>query len=311
MFDKNQWRNTVKIILDTDMGPDCDDAGALALLHVLENLGEASILAVMHCTSSIWGAGCIDAINTYYKRSEIPIGTLKKSGFLVGESYNKYNRFICRNFPNKYPEGKNIPDAIKLYRSILSKQPDKNVTITAIGPLTNLAELLRSRPDEISPLSGCELINKKVRLMVAMGGNFPEGKEWNFEMDVLAAQYVTENWPTQMIFSGFEIGEKIFTGGVLEKQSPDANPVKSAYRLFTGGVSRMSWDLTAVLYAVRGLQDNWECEVSGNVTIDRLGHNKWLPDKNGRIGYLKQKKDPNQIAKELDELLGRNCVNRI
>ena len=69
-------KGAVKIILDTDMGPDCDDAGALALLHKLEKLGEAEILAVMHCTSSIWGPGCIDAINTYYKRPDIPIGTL-------------------------------------------------------------------------------------------------------------------------------------------------------------------------------------------------------------------------------------------
>lgn len=35
-----------KIIIDTDIGWDCDDAGALALIHSLCNKGEAELLAV-------------------------------------------------------------------------------------------------------------------------------------------------------------------------------------------------------------------------------------------------------------------------
>ena len=55
-----------KIILDTDMGPDCDDAGALAVLHALADRGKASILGVMYCTSIPTGPACIDAINRFY-----------------------------------------------------------------------------------------------------------------------------------------------------------------------------------------------------------------------------------------------------
>ena len=79
----------VPVILDTDIGPDCDDVAAVALLHGLVNRGEARLLAMMCCISSDWGAPCLDALNTYYGRPEIPVGTLKERGFLDGKSYNE------------------------------------------------------------------------------------------------------------------------------------------------------------------------------------------------------------------------------
>ena len=57
---------SIPIILDTDIGPDCDDVGAISVLHALANNGETEILGIMCCTSSQWGAPCINAIKTYY-----------------------------------------------------------------------------------------------------------------------------------------------------------------------------------------------------------------------------------------------------
>ncbi len=37
----------VRVILDTDMASDCDDAGALAVLNALADCGEAEIVAVV------------------------------------------------------------------------------------------------------------------------------------------------------------------------------------------------------------------------------------------------------------------------
>ena len=39
-------KKPIKIIFDTDIGGDCDDAGALALIHRLCDKGEAELLAV-------------------------------------------------------------------------------------------------------------------------------------------------------------------------------------------------------------------------------------------------------------------------
>jgi hypothetical protein len=81
----------VKVIFDCDMGNDCDDAGALAILHALADNGEADILACM-----MWKmrkdepktgpAAVIDAINTYYGRPDIPIGIGKKGFYFAGAS---------------------------------------------------------------------------------------------------------------------------------------------------------------------------------------------------------------------------------
>src|SRR5207237_4193332 len=70
----------VRVIFDTDIGPDVDDVGAAAILNALADNGEARILAMGACTSSEWGAPCLDAINTYYGRPDIPIGTIKSEG---------------------------------------------------------------------------------------------------------------------------------------------------------------------------------------------------------------------------------------
>lgn len=182
--------NRKKIILDTDMGPDCDDAGALAILHAMADLGEAELLAVTHCTSNPWGAGCIDAINIYYSRTGIPIGTLKVGNFLNEETYQTYNRYIAEHYSNRYMDDSSVPDAIDVLRRILANQEDKSVTFVSIGPMINLQLLLESGPDSFSPLGGKALVGSKVNELVCMAGRFPSGIEWNVQMHVHSAQAV-------------------------------------------------------------------------------------------------------------------------
>ncbi len=56
----------VNIIFDTDMGADCDDVGALFMLHGAIDRGEITLLATIGCTSSEFIAPCIDALNTWF-----------------------------------------------------------------------------------------------------------------------------------------------------------------------------------------------------------------------------------------------------
>ena len=79
----------VPVILDTDIGPDCGDVDAVVMLHGLADRGEADILGMMCCTSSAWGAPCLDALNTFFGRSEIPVGALKDAGFLDHSGFNR------------------------------------------------------------------------------------------------------------------------------------------------------------------------------------------------------------------------------
>ena len=153
-------KSPAHIIFDTDMGGDCDDVGALFILHGAVARGDAKLLATIGCISSDAIAPALDAMNTWFGHPEIPVGTLKDAGFLVGPHYTAE---IARRFPHKFASGKEYPDAITLYRQILAKQPDNSVIVLAVGPLRNLAHLLRSLPDAASPLDGRALIAKKVQ----------------------------------------------------------------------------------------------------------------------------------------------------
>ena len=66
----------VKIILDTDMVGDYDDAGALAMLHAMADAGEAEILGVVACTPGSVSVSVIEIINRFFP-------------FLIGKSGKK------------------------------------------------------------------------------------------------------------------------------------------------------------------------------------------------------------------------------
>ncbi len=263
----------VSIILDTDIDTDCDDAGALAMLHALANNGEAQVLGVVCNAPTPWGTPCIQAINHYYGRPEIPVGAIPMGGYETnsryelyrrhlqlmaqGQVYEPYNEVIAREFPPGTTQSDKVWDGVALYRKLLSEQPDGSVVVAAIGFLTVLESLLGSAPDNYSPLDGRELVKAKVKMLVTMGsGSFPRGRDgFNWWMDKAASGAVLNNWPTSLAVS--EWGGAILTGARLCTETPRANPVRRAYEiyLFGEGKSRCSWDQVAVLYAVRGAGD--------------------------------------------------------
>ena len=65
----------MKIFFDTDMETDCDDAGALAVLHSLADRGECEILATVVSVKDPASVATVDAINTYRGRPDpFPLG---------------------------------------------------------------------------------------------------------------------------------------------------------------------------------------------------------------------------------------------
>ncbi len=244
----------VKIIFDTDLGPDYDDVGALAFLHAMADSGRAEILATNSSNKHPLVAPCINIINTYFGRPDLPIGAPKSEGVSMTASQHWPDSLVAK-YPHTIKSTGDAPDAVDIYRKILSEQPDSSVTIVTVGFLTNIANLLKSQADNFSALDGRELVAKKVKRLVSMAGAFPQGKEFNVFMDSTASEYVFNEWPGEIIFSGFETGSKIFTGLRLVNSGIQNSPVKDVYRIsmplsehdING---RMSWDQTAVLIAV-------------------------------------------------------------
>jgi len=295
----------VRVIFDTDMSSDVDDVGAVAVLHALADAGEAEILGMGICVNDAASAPCLNALNTFYGRPDIPIGVLPGTG---KDSPSKYTRGVADAFPHRLASAADAPQAVALYRRLLAGQPDRSVVFVSVGPLTNMAALLDSKPDEFSDLAGRALVEKKVRIWVSMGGTFVSGREFNFFVDTPATIHAIEAWPTPIVFSGFEIGGSIGTGAGL-RDLPATNPVRRAYELFNGLTDRQSWDQTAVLYAVRGLAGKldamWDLSPAGSVTIAADGSNRWqaAPDRGHR--YLIAKMPPAEVARAIEALMAQ------
>ncbi len=63
----------VSVIFDTDMGPDYDDVGAIAMLHAFADRGEATILATIASTKYEGVAAVLNVLNTYFGKLKYPL----------------------------------------------------------------------------------------------------------------------------------------------------------------------------------------------------------------------------------------------
>lgn len=305
----------VSIIFDTDMGPDYDDIGAIALLHAMADKNECKILATIASNKNPIIGEVLDVMNTYFGRPDLPIGIVQGEAANL-TAFQKWDSAIVSKYPHD-AKNETCTDALKLYRKILAEQPDKSVTIVTVGFLTNMANLLQSAPDEFSPLTGKALIDKKVKQLVCMAGCFDNRmgsfKEFNVKIDAAASRITFDNWPTPILFSGFEIGAQIFTGVPIINSSIENSPVKDVFKMSipldpNDKNGRMSWDETAVLVAIRGYQKYFDV-VQGTFICDADGSNSW--DYNGkRDGYLIQKTSIPEMEKILNELIMHQPVRK-
>lgn len=306
----------VRLFFDTDMTTDCDDAGAMAVLHALADRGECEILATVTSVRDPAAARTVDAINHYYGRPTLPLGMVKGPGVLEKSTFTAR---IAADFPHRELPAVAIPEAAHLYRDILEKQPDRSVIIVTVGYLTNLRNLLQL-PAESGRLSGRDLIQAKVEKWICMGGNFvgqPARDDLklgnvNFQRDASAALEVIHHWPTPVIYVGREIGSVpsgLAIGPSLEK-TPETNPVRQAYsHYFRGSIKkRHVADLTTVLFAVRGLRDYWDIQTPGWMDLRADMTFDWKPDPSRNQRYLLKKtadgvSNDRFIESVLDELL--------
>ncbi|MDF1753691.1 MAG: nucleoside hydrolase [Verrucomicrobiales bacterium] len=296
----------VRLIFDTDMANDCDDAGALAVLHALADLGEVEILAVVtnrKCPGNA-SAAAADVINTWYGRPDIPIGTDKDGATIKGGRPSSYTGVLRDEFPHDSKPDSEMPDAISIYRSALQSQPDGSVIICSVGALSNLEDLLSSPADE-------ELVKAKVKKLYIMGGGFPRTNhpETNIKLDPAAAVSVTNLWPTPIVWQGYEVGAAMMSGAELQTAPPE-NPVRKAYELrpfheyqaITYG--KPNHDLATVLLAVRGVQPElWHETKGGHVVIDSEGATRWDSSRKKDHSYVRIKGHPRKLVKLLGDLL--------
>jgi inosine-uridine nucleoside N-ribohydrolase len=309
----------VKIILDTDFALDVDDAGSLGMLNTFAGRHECELLGIVVSSSlqsydGKWAVPAIDAINKWYRHPNIPIGIYKGYNPIKDDS-SHYTKQVQAAFPHSYKPGDSIPEGYKLYRKILASQPDMSVKILSIGFLNNLAELLKSGPDEYSQLSGSKLVKLKVKEWVCMGGSYPAGnEEFNFNIYAESTKYVLSHWPTKVTFIGFELGDKVLTGGILNKMyKKEDNPIAMSFYYYCKGNDRSSWDEITTYYAVKGLGKYFDGVRGWNTefVIDKIsnpderphGRNIWVNDQAGLHQYLKLRISITDLQNILDRYI--------
>ncbi|MBE6548463.1 MAG: hypothetical protein E7667_06290 [Ruminococcaceae bacterium] len=258
--------NMKKIIFDTDIGGDCDDTGALAIIHQGVNAGLCELLCVSVSTADPWAPACADAINRYYGHNVpigqtdiAPAGDVTMEMILGGYGYGKHT---AETFGSDYlPGGTKKPEnAVRLLRKTLAENTGDKITLMVIGSCINFGRLLESEGDDISDKTGLELVREQVDFVSLMGGLFLDGNahlnmpevdaEYNLRTDIRTAKIVFERCPVPMYISHFTVGDQIFSGTSIIENEPDS-PVRESYIEHVKG-KRNSWDPISAFYAVYG-----------------------------------------------------------
>jgi inosine-uridine nucleoside N-ribohydrolase len=297
----------VRVILDTDIDSDVDDVQALAMLHTYRQAGLIDLLGVVVTSDDSYSFACVDAINTYYGKPGLPIGFLKNQDSL--RHFSKYTRQLADEFPHTITQLDQTIESATLYRKLLAESPDNSVVLVTVGHLTSLQNLLQSPPDTLSTLTGQELVRKKVKRWLCMGGQYPAGKEANFyRPDPQSTVYCLDAWEQEVIFCGWEAGKEIMTGGTyLRSKLSQENPMYRAYQLYNNFAGRPAWDQVAVMLLDKKAGRYFELESNGYVEVAPDGSNTWKmgkkkAGKNHTYVKIRQGISPEIIARSMDDL---------
>ena len=121
------------VILDTDIGPDCDDAGALALLMAYRRRFSFPVAGIVNCTANPWANGAIRAI-TRFLGEELPVAQAN-AGDLLADAV-KFDRPLSEKYLPDPASGITAPASADVYLEALERAADDSVVIVSIGQFT-------------------------------------------------------------------------------------------------------------------------------------------------------------------------------
>ncbi len=242
-----------KILMDGDPGHDDTIAFLMALGHPeeLEILGFTTVAgnsSAKNCTANI--LKIMDYLNV-----SIPVA----AGFetpLCREPENtaKFHGETGLDGAASYPEAHSSPlpiHAVQFLKETLDAC-DSKVTLVTMGPLTNIAVLLKMYPD----------VKDKIEEIVMMGGSYGTGNslaksEYNMYADPEAAKIVF-NSGVHIVMSGIEAcfscgillteQEQLRSGGTVSRLAYDILKFYSRYAVRNGWDRTAVFDMTTVVY---------------------------------------------------------------
>lgn len=177
----------IPIILDSDIGTDVDDAFALGLILASPELELRAVTTSGGQTEDRAWLAC--RFITQCGKAGIPVaaGAEPQAKSEVNDQI-QYRRHPAAIFnrtlkPVKEP-------AADVILAELKKQPGE-ITVVAVGPLTNIARLLTDHPESAKLMKGLVIMGGSV--FAGYNGKAPAEPEWNIKLDVSAAKKVLES----------------------------------------------------------------------------------------------------------------------
>lgn len=288
-------------ILGTDWCEDCDDAVAVRVLCRMIKAKKINLcgIAINACTDV--SVTSLDGFLVKEGCDGIPIGIDTEATYFNNGLYQPRLSKYAKN----YKSNADAENALRLYRRILS-EADEPIEIIEIGFLQVIGDLLESKPDDISELSGLELVKQKVAKFWIMAGRWDTdgGHEYNFDKTPRSrygGHTLCEKSPVPITFLGFEVGEPVISGENLKEGDHLYDVLCDYWGTHKG---RSSWDPLTALLAVIGdeKEAGYDC-VCGTASVDEdTGANHFKVCDNGLHKY---------VVKTKSDAFYTDMVNRI
>lgn len=164
-----------KVIIDTDLGDDVDDAVAIALAVLSPEIEVAGITTVFKDTKA--RAEMVKDLLEFYQMGRIPVYIGQGLPVIERPKMEKPIQYSILRNESEPEQSLNAVDFM-----IKTAAENDNVCIVAMGPLTNLGLAFLKAPE----------IMKRVEI-IGMGGAFLNSyPEWNIICDPEAARIVTD-----------------------------------------------------------------------------------------------------------------------
>jgi hypothetical protein len=292
----------VQLIIDTDLGNDVDDAGAIAIANQLADAGHVDILGVVCSTGWPTCIAGAQIVNKYYDRPNIPLGAFKGKFGTEQHYQDTYISSLIRDFPHDIKDYNDprVKEAVQFYIDTLQQANDSSVVIASIGFPINIRDLLRTNS---------ALVAQKVKAVYYMNGgyNFACSGNWigpAYECHG-SAKEVLEKMPKSVKQVFNPNGGSVCTGGRFNSGCGEKiNPVKEGYQILTHHGCRPSWDPITVYTAIMG-DDSLSTSVDAgtdHIDCDDCAEH-WNQGENGSNQFWMSIHDKGAAKDKLDDLL--------
>jgi len=293
---RNDATTATPVIFETDMGNDIDDVLALDLLYKGTDAGHIRLIGVSLNKRSTTSFAFIDMMNTWYGYPDIPIA------YTPAAVDNKERDYTTPVVELKGANGEPLfarsrkaggwEDPVAMYRRLLAAEADGSVVIVSVGFSGNLAALLASGADDVSPLTGRELLARKVKYFSVMAGSFGVKKraEYNVVNDIASARTFFAECPSPIVLTPFEIGKQVIYPGRSMAEDfgwTEHHPMVEAYKAYHAmPYDRPTWDVIAAYYVLPHEPSSLTLSIPGRITVDAQGFIYFTPDKKGLHRYI-------------------------